>query len=180
LTWHSMHYRTMRPFPSYRQLHDGGGAFTFATFDGDVWPVTRASHTSQYETKYRLLAEGLAIASGQSATRLLCLDKSRSGRQAGTNSLRSGSYLPIVLRAGTNWTSKWVPNMLLWNQNIGCLPKVLAIAEGQKRYSPIVVRVTTNWTSGPAVLALDPVWALKLRMRPQQLQQQIAPSTSLL
>jgi len=65
--------------------------------------------------------------------------------------------------------------MLLWNQNIGRVPRVWAIAEGQKRYSPIVVRVTTNWTSGPAVLTLDPVRALKLRMRPQLLHQQNCP-----
>jgi len=64
--------------------------------------------------------------------------------------------------------------MLLWNQNIGYLPKVLAIAEGPKRYSPIVMRVTTNWTSEPD-LALRPVWAQKLTMRRQQLQQHACP-----
>jgi len=65
--------------------------------------------------------------------------------------------------------------MLLWNQNIGYLPNVLAIAEGQKRYSPIVVRAITNWTSEPADMALCPVRALKLMMRLQQLQQHAFP-----
>jgi len=110
-----------------------GGAFTLATFDGDVRPVTRASHTSQYETKINIgcLPKAWQLPRDKSAPRLLYFDKSKSERQTGANSLRSGSYLPIVLRASTNWTSERVPRLLLWNNNTGYLPKVLAIAEGR-------------------------------------------------